>query len=85
MRGGPAWRGKWPNDERPLSRSDRMALQRGLAALGSNVANFVRHIDFEQRDIIREMQVAFRMVPDGNPDAALLEAVRRRIEEGKKP
>jgi len=85
MRGGPAWRGKWPNDERPLSRADRMALQRGLAALGYNVANFVGHIDFEQRDIIREMQVAFRMVPDGNPDAALLEAVRRRIEEGKKP
>ena len=85
MRGGPAWRGKWPNDERPLSRADRMALQRGLAALGYNVANFVGHIDFEQRDMIREMQVAFRMVPDGNPDAALLEAVRRRIEEGKKP
>ena len=62
-----------------------MALQRGLAALGYNVANFVGHIDFEQRDMIREMQVAFRMVPDGNPDAALLEAVRRRIEEGKKP
>jgi lytic murein transglycosylase len=85
MRGSPAWRGKWPNDERPLSRADRMALQRALAALGYNVANFVGHIDFEQRDMIREMQVTFRMVPDGNPDAALLEAVRRRIEEGKKP
>ena len=84
MRGGPAWRSRWP-DERPLSRADRMALQRALAALGYNVANFVGHIDFEQRDMIREMQVAFRMVPDGNPDAALLEAVRRKVEETKKP
>jgi len=85
VRGGPAWRGKWPEDERPLSRADRMALQRALAALGYNVANFVGHIDFEQRDMIRELQVAFRMVPDGNPDTALLEAVRRRVEERKKP
>ena len=85
MRGGPAWRGKWPANERPLSRAERMALQRALGALGYNVANFVGHIDFEQRDTIREMQVTFRMVPDGNPDAGLLEAVRRRVEETKKP
>ena len=84
MRGAPPWASRWP-DERPLSRADRMALQRALAALGYNVANFVGHIDFEQRDMIREMQVAFRMVPDGNPDAALLEQVRRKAEETKKP
>jgi lytic murein transglycosylase len=85
MRGGPAWRGKWPENERPLSRADRIALQRALAALGYNVANFVGHIDFEQRDMIREMQLSFRMVPDGNPDAALLEQARRKVEEGKRP
>ena len=81
MRGGPPWRSLWPPDERPLSRADRIALQRALAALGYKVANTVGHIDFEQRDIIRELQAAFRMVPDGNPDAALLEQVRRKAEK----
>ena len=85
MRGGAAWRGKWPQDERPLARADRIALQRALAALGYNVANTVGHIDFDQRDIIREMQTAFGMVPDGNPDGALLERVQRKTEETRKP
>jgi hypothetical protein len=35
--------------------------------------------------MIREMQLSFRMVPDGNPDAALLEQVRRKVDEKKKP
>jgi N-acetyl-anhydromuramyl-L-alanine amidase AmpD len=84
MRGGPPWRSLWP-DERPLSRADRITLQRALGALGYKVGNTVGHIDFEQRDIIRELQLEFRMVPDGNPDAALLEQVRRKSEETKKP
>ena len=84
MRGGPPWRSLWPN-ERPLSRADRIALQRALGTLGYTVGNTVGHIDFEQRDMIRELQVEFRMVPDGNPDAALLDNVRRKAEETKKP
>src|ERR1044072_20720 len=85
MRGGPPWHSLWPPDERPLSRTERMALQRALGALGYKVANTVGHIDFEQRDMIRELQAEFRMVPDGNPDAALLEQVRRKAEAAKKP
>ena len=85
MRGGAAWRGKWPENERPLARGDRIALQRALAALGYSVGNFVGHIDFEQRDMIREMQTAFRIVPDGNPDGTLLERIQRKAEETKKP
>ena len=85
MRGGPAWHILWPPDERPLSRAERMALQRALAALGHKIANTVGHIDFEQRDIIRALQVEFRMVPDGNPDAALLENVRQKAEATRKP
>ena len=52
------WRSLWPPDERPLSRADRIALQRALGALGYKVGNTVGHIDFEQRDIIRELQTA---------------------------
>ena len=85
MRGGPPWQSLWPPDERPLSRAERMALQRALGTLGYKVANTVGHIDFEQRDIIRALQVEFRMVPDGNPDAALLEQVRRKAEATTKP
>ena len=85
MRGGAAWRSKWPENERPLSRADRIALQRALGALGYSVGNFVGHIDFEQRDMIREMQAEFRMMPDGNPDGALLERVQRKAAETKKP
>ena len=85
MRGGAAWRSIWPENERPLSRADRIALQRALGALGYSVGNFVGHIDFEQRDMIREMQAEFRMVPDGNPDGALLERVQRKAAETKKP
>ena len=84
MRGGPPWSSLWPPDERPLSRADRIALQRTLGTLGYKVGNTVGHIDFEQRDIIRELQAEFRMVPDGNPDAALLEHVRRKAAEAIK-
>jgi lytic murein transglycosylase len=83
MRGAPPWHRIWPN-ERPLSRADRIALQRALAALGYSVANTVGHIDFDQRDIIRALQVDFRMVADGNPDAALLERVQRKAAETTK-
>jgi lytic murein transglycosylase len=85
MRGGAAWRSKWPENERPLSRADRIALQRALAALGYSVGNVVGHLDFEQRDMIRELQAEFRMVPDGNPDGALLERVQHKVAETKKP
>lgn len=81
MRGRPPWRGSFPADERPLSRADRIALQRALAALGNKVDNFVGHIDFDQRDIIRAMQVEFKMVPDGNPTPALLELIRRKAAQ----
>jgi hypothetical protein len=35
--------------------------------------------------MIREMQAAFRMVPDGNPDGALLEQVQRKAAETPRP
>jgi lytic murein transglycosylase len=82
MRGAPPWRGKWPEDERPLSRDERIALQRALATVGYKVGNVVGHIDFDQRDMIREMQTEFKMVPDGNPTGALLDSVKRKAASG---
>jgi peptidoglycan lytic transglycosylase B len=76
LRGLGPIRGRWPDDDRPLARENRIALQRGLAALGYPVSNFVGQIDFDLRDMVREIQVKAGMVPDGNPTAAVLERVR---------
>ena len=81
LRGRPAWRGGWPTDDVPLSRDNRIALQQALAALCYMVGNFDGHIDFRQRDFIREIQTNAHMTPDGNPTGALLELVRREAAQ----
>jgi lytic murein transglycosylase len=78
MRGGGPWHASWPEDDRPLTRDNRIALQRGLSTIGFKVGNFVGHIDFDQRDMIRQMQGEAGMVRDGNPTDALLAFVRQR-------
>jgi peptidoglycan lytic transglycosylase B len=83
LRGAGAIRGRWP-DDMPLSREERVELQRALAALGYKVNNFQGQIDFDLRDNVREIQQSAGLVPDGNPDAALLSIVRARIEK-KRP
>jgi membrane-bound lytic murein transglycosylase B len=73
LAGAGPFKGKWPADDRPLSRDARIALQKKLAALGYKVKDFEGHVDFDLRDNIRAEQKKFGMVPDGNPTAALLE------------
>jgi membrane-bound lytic murein transglycosylase B len=80
MRGAAPFRGHWP-DEKPLSREERVELQRDLATLGYKVDNFQGQIDFDLRDNVREIQASAGLVPDGNPDAALLAIVRARVEK----
>ena len=73
MRGMGAIRATWPQQATQLSRDDRIALQRKLAALGYKVNNFTAHIDFDLRDSIRSEQVKFGTRPDGHPTSALLD------------
>lgn len=73
LRGAPARAGKWPADDRQLTRDERIRVQRALAARGYKVDNFVGQIDFEQRDGIRAEQAKAGLRPDGHPNAALLE------------
>ncbi len=80
IRGGGLIRAAWPKDDVQLSRADRIALQKKLAALGYKVNDFAAHIDFELRDSIRDVQKKFGMVPDGNPRPELL----RRLDELKR-
>jgi membrane-bound lytic murein transglycosylase B len=83
MRGGGPIRARWPDDDKPLSREERVELQRALAALGYKVNNFQGQIDFDLRDNVREIQAGAGMVPDGNPGAALLELVRARAGKNR--
>ena len=76
LRGLGPIRGRWPDNDHPLSREQRIELQRGLAAAGYKVSDFEGHIDFDLRDAIREVQLAAGMVRDGNPTLGLLERVR---------
>jgi hypothetical protein len=73
MHGGALFRTAWPADDPQLSRDARMALQHKLADLGYQVNDFAGRLDFAQRDMIREQQVKFGMLPDGHPTRALLQ------------
>ena len=76
---------KWPNDERPPSRDERIKLQRLLAARGYKVDNFVGHIDFNQRDAIGDLQRAAGVTPDGNPSTAVIGLIGAAKPSGRAP
>jgi membrane-bound lytic murein transglycosylase B len=80
MRGAGPLRAAWPADDYQPSRSERIALQRQLAALGFKIADFEGHLDFDLRDSVRDMQRRFGMVADGYPGRAFLQrlGVQRR-------
>jgi membrane-bound lytic murein transglycosylase B len=75
LRGLSPIRAVWPRDENPISRLSRIALQNKLAVLGYKMNDFEGHIDFDMRDSIRDVQVKSAMIPDGNPNEALLKAL----------
>ena len=69
FRGAKPFAGRWPQDDRQLSREDRMRIQHALAKRGYKVNDFEGMMDFDLRDNIRDMQIKFGMVPDGHPGA----------------
>jgi membrane-bound lytic murein transglycosylase B len=73
MRGGAPFRTAWPINDFQPSRSERIALQKKLAALGYKVADFDGHFDFDLRDDIRKLEVSFGMIPDGYPSRAFFQ------------
>jgi membrane-bound lytic murein transglycosylase B len=75
LRGAGSFRAAWPKDDRQLTLPERIGLQRKLAELGYKVNDFQGRIDFELRDVIREVQTKFGMLPDGNPTVPLLDAL----------
>ena len=72
LRGAGPIRAAWPRDDVQPSRHERVALQRRLADLGYTVKDFTGHLDFDQRDAVRELQQQFGMTPDGHPSPQFL-------------
>lgn len=72
FRGAPPFSGRWPQDDRQLTREDRMRIQHALAKRGYKVNDFQGMMDFDLRDNIRDMQIKFGMVPDGHPGAEFM-------------
>jgi lytic murein transglycosylase len=72
LAGAGPLKARWPEDDRQLSREDRMKIQEALAKQGYKVSNTQGMIDFDLRDNIREMQSKFGMTPDGHPTAEFL-------------
>jgi hypothetical protein len=70
--GAAPLKARWPEDDKQLSREDRMKIQVELQKQGYKVSNQQGMIDFDLRDNIREMQSKFGMTPDGHPTPEFL-------------
>lgn len=74
--GGGQLSGSWPKDERPLSRSERIALQEGLAAEGLDPGPADGIIGANTRRAIRAFQQRQGLPADGYPTPALLQRLQ---------
>ncbi len=77
LRGGAGITAGWPTDEPPLSRSDRIDLQRLLLARGYDPGGIDGVIGPMTRTAIRTFQRELGETPDGYPTQRLLERLRR--------
>jgi hypothetical protein len=75
LRGGAPFRRPWPTDDPGLSRSQRIELQNGLAALGYDVGDADGLIGPRTMEAIKEFQKSAGMTADGYPGLRLLRAV----------
>lgn len=76
LRGGDSFIGEWPRGDAPLSRDDRMDLQRLLTARGYDTGGVDGIIGPMTRAGIRRFQEELGLPEDGYPTLALLERLR---------
>ena len=67
----------WPRGMRPLSRGEKVELQRRLTALGHDTGGVDGIVGPDTRRAVRAFQQAAGLTPDGHVSARLLAAVRR--------
>jgi hypothetical protein len=80
FRGGGPIKTAWPADDRQLTRTERIALQKRLKELGHTVKDLEGRIDFDLRDVIRLEQAKNGMVPDGHPTMELLQKIGAAVK-----
>jgi membrane-bound lytic murein transglycosylase B len=74
--GGAAFRATWPRGDRGLSRAEREALQRGLAARGLHTGAIDGILGPQTSEAIRRFQASVGLVPDGYASPGLLDRLR---------
>lgn len=76
FKGHPGVQGSWPKTEKPLSRSERIALQEALNARGFNVGNADSIIGANTRKAVRAFQREMGLPADGYPTHSLLQRLK---------
>ena len=77
LRGGSAFQGSWPRDDRPLTRAEREELQRLLARSGHYSGAVDGRVGQGTLAAVRDWQASRGLPPDGYVSLALLQAMRR--------
>ncbi len=77
LRGGGPIIASWPTWQRPLSRADRLELQRLLARLGYDPGGVDGIVGPRTRAAVKSFQQDRGLPPDGHPDSEILERLRR--------
>jgi membrane-bound lytic murein transglycosylase B len=70
---------QWPMDSLPLSRSERLALQGGLARLGLDPGSADGILGSQTRKAVRAYQKSRGIVPDGYPSEQLLVRIEQEL------
>jgi membrane-bound lytic murein transglycosylase B len=76
MKGGGPFVQAWPTNLPPLSRNDRLDMQRLLAAMGFDVGTVDGKIGLKTRDAVRAFQLRVGMQADGYPTQDVLRRLR---------
>jgi membrane-bound lytic murein transglycosylase B len=74
--GRPGVKARWPRDEQPLSRDERIAFQQALAASGFDPGTADGVLGRRSRAATRQYQKAHGLPADGYPTHALLEVLQ---------
>lgn len=77
LRGGGGFAQAWPKEERGLSKAERLEIQGRLAQMGYDIGNMDGILGQKTRSAIQDYQVRTGALPDGYPDLALLQQMRR--------
>ncbi|MFG1480880.1 lytic murein transglycosylase [Xanthobacter sp. V4C-4] len=77
LRGGGAFAQPWPKEERGLSKAERLEIQGRLSQMGYDIGNVDGILGQKTKNAIQDFQVRRGLLPDGYPDVALLDQLRR--------